>query len=494
MDDSMGKARPSRTADGSAFDPSHEASENDLGREESMSLSASRGRHSYGFTSTRATSDRPKPSPETERLQAGVVSGDTGESFLVDGGQPSIARRDGSRQGRKAGGSQREKLSGNRQEKFSGNRQFSRETRAGGELHLGGDGASFDFRQTSGNRQNVEAQTDVFETRSAAPEAQTDTLALNASQITSLRGNEAPEPASTSVFEPVSASSSGSALASAPGPGSDRAFDFRASTTFESRGSPLFGSFDERGPKRSGSADILGGSTDPGDTTTGKRRKKGLVKRLVQACTAVVVAGALIFVGLNMYITMSTDDSVVTVQSVPSEAKADCILILGASVRANRKPSPMLLKRLERGLELYRSKAAPKILVSGDNASVYYNEVKVMREWLQDRGVPPEDIFEDHAGFSTYESMYRARDVFKVKRMIVVSQRYHLARAIYTGDALGLEVWGVAANGNNYSGQFKRDVREWGARIKDFGKSIYEPEPRFLGPAIPITGDGRKTM
>jgi len=241
------------------------------------------------------------------------------------------------------------------------------------------------------------------------------------------------------------------------------------------------------------SSDTTGNSTGPGDKASAPR-KKSLVKRIVKVCMAVIVTGALVFTCLNLYVTTSTNDSVVTVNSVPSDAKADCILILGASVRANRKPSPMLLKRLERGLELYRKKAASKILVSGDNATVAYNEVKVMREWLQAKGVPPQDIFEDHAGFSTYESMYRARDVFKVKRMIVVTQRYHLARAIYTGDALGLKVWGVAANGNNYSGQLKRDMREWVARVKDLGKSIYKPEPRFLGPALPISGDGRATM
>ena len=253
-------------------------------------------------------------------------------------------------------------------------------------------------------------------------------------------------------------------------------------------------------PENADSTDILENSSDTTGNSTGlddkasAPRKKSLVKRIVKVCMAVIVTGALVFTCLNLYVTTSTNDSVVTVNSVPSDAKADCILILGASVRANRKPSPMLLKRLERGLELYRKKAASKILVSGDNATVAYNEVKVMREWLQAKGVPPQDIFEDHAGFSTYESMYRARDVFKVKRMIVVTQRYHLARAIYTGDALGLKVWGVAANGNNYSGQLKRDMREWVARVKDLGKSIYKPEPRFLGPALPISGDGRATM
>ena len=321
---------------------------------------------------------------------------------------------------------------------------------SGERLELGGDGSSFDFRPSADDRQ--------------------DTAVMG---LGTGRRRVADSPPAGDPRAPTDA---GHGLGSVS--------------------APFAGSLSEN----AGSADILENSSDTTGNSTGPGakasapRKKSLVKRIVKVCMAVIVTGALVFTCLNVYVTTSTNDSVVTVNSVPSDAKADCILILGASVRANRKPSPMLLKRLERGLELYRKKAAPKVLVSGDNATVAYNEVKVMREWLQAKGVPPQDIFEDHAGFSTYESMYRARDVFKVKRMIIVTQRYHLARAIYTGDALGLKVWGVAANGNNYSGQLKRDMREWVARVKDLGKSIYKPEPRFLGPALPISGDGRATM
>lgn len=99
----------------------------------------------------------------------------------------------------------------------------------------------------------------------------------------------------------------------------------------------------------------------------------------------------------------------------------------------------------------------------------------------------------DHAGFSTYESMYRARDVFGAKRIIIVTQRYHLYRAVYIARSLGLEAWGVTSDYNRYAGQFARDVREVLARVKDFGTSIFQPEQTYLGEMIPIFGDGNLT-
>ena len=109
-------------------------------------------------------------------------------------------------------------------------------------------------------------------------------------------------------------------------------------------------------------------------------------------------------------------------------------------------------------------------------------------EWAA--GVPSTNVFMDHAGFSTYESMYRARDVFCAERVIVVSQRYHLYRVVYDARALGLEAWGVAAEDIAYLGQTLRDVREILARNKDYFYCLFRPEPTFLGEAIPISGNG----
>lgn len=446
MDNSNGSARSSRERPDDSRVPSRAASELFGGAGNSSRIPArrgSRGRHSHASPSTASSSVTPPSSDATPPLaDTAPLTADSADWPVGVPGQ-GVDDLDVVSKGA-------DDLHGPQSADDLHGGNSGGNVEPGERIELGGDGSSFDFRPSADDRQD------------------TAVMGLGTGRRR---------------------------LADSPPAGGSH-----TPTAVERGLGSVSASFVGSLPENDGSADILenssdttGNSTGPGDKASAPR-KKSLVKRLAKVCIAIVVTGALVFTGLNVYMTTSTDDSVVTVNSVPSEAKADCILILGASVRANRKPSPMLLKRLERGLELYRKKAAPKVLVSGDNATVAYNEVKVMREWLQAKGVPPQDIFEDHAGFSTYESMYRARDVFKVKRMIVVTQRYHLARAIYTGDALGLKVWGVAANGNNYSGQIKRDMREWVARVKDLGKTVYKPEPRFLGPALPISGDGRATM
>ena len=153
----------------------------------------------------------------------------------------------------------------------------------------------------------------------------------------------------------------------------------------------------------------------------------------------------------------------------------------------------MLEDRLRRSVELYYSDAAPKLLMSGDHGTVPYNEVQAMKQYALDHNVTPADIFMDHAGFSTYESIYRAKDIFQAKKIIIVTQEYHLYRALYIANALGIEAYGVNADYRNYSGQFARDIREILARNKDFLTSIFQPEPTYRGEAIPIWGDGNLT-
>ena len=116
-----------------------------------------------------------------------------------------------------------------------------------------------------------------------------------------------------------------------------------------------------------------------------------------------------------------------------------------------------------------------------------------MKQYAMDAGVPSSDVFMDHAGFSTYESMYRAKEIFQAQKVVIVSQEYHLYRAIYIAQALGLDAYGVAADGEDYAGQWQRDAREVLARVKDFFTSIWKPEPTYLGEAIPVSGDGDVT-
>jgi len=182
----------------------------------------------------------------------------------------------------------------------------------------------------------------------------------------------------------------------------------------------------------------------------------------------------------------------------PEEAAglgADCILVLGAGVWGEGEgayPSPTLADRLDRALALYESGASKKLLMSGDHGRVNYDEVNVMKAYAVNAGVPSADVFMDHAGFSTYESMYRARDVFQAKRIVIVTQEYHLYRALYIARSLGLEAWGVKAQDRPYA-QVYRALRETLARNKDFLLCMLKLKPTYLGEAIPVSGNGNVT-
>jgi SanA protein len=171
---------------------------------------------------------------------------------------------------------------------------------------------------------------------------------------------------------------------------------------------------------------------------------------------------------------------------------AQVALVLGALVFPDGRVSDMLGDRLETALDLYKDGKVQKILVSGDHGRTAYDEVNTMRRYLEERGVPAADIFMDHAGFDTYNSMYRARDIFQVQQVIVVTQAFHLPRALYIARSLGLEAQGVVADRHAYRTTYY-EVRELASRLKAFGQVQVGSRPVFLGPSIAITGDGRLT-
>ena len=219
--------------------------------------------------------------------------------------------------------------------------------------------------------------------------------------------------------------------------------------------------------------------------------KKILIVTAIVFASMALLGMATVF-GINAYVKGSVDEQFLSVEAAKL-ADADCIIVLGCQVREDGSLSHMLRDRLLTALEVYEAGAAPKLLMSGDHGQVEYNEVAAMRQYAIDQGVPSEDIFMDHAGFSTYESLYRARDVFQVDRIIIVTQEYHLYRALHIAKYLGMESWGVSSDYRSYSGQFARDVREVLARVKDFGTSVFQPKPTYLGEPIPITGNGDAT-
>lgn len=202
-----------------------------------------------------------------------------------------------------------------------------------------------------------------------------------------------------------------------------------------------------------------------------------------------IALGVVAVLLINGYVKLAVAPRIISAEEAAGLAEVDCILVLGCGVRAGG-PTPMLSDRLKRGVELYGAGASGKLLMSGDHGSVYYDEVNVMKKYAVDAGVPSTNVFMDHAGFSTYESLYRAKEIFLADKIIIVTQRYHLYRALHAAKGLGLEAWGASSDLQPYAGQRYRDLREILARVKDFFIVIYQPKPRVLGEIIPIEGDG----
>lgn len=225
-------------------------------------------------------------------------------------------------------------------------------------------------------------------------------------------------------------------------------------------------------------------------------KQKRWGKRLIRLLLFMIIygmGGALFLVVLNAFIKSSVEERILSPEEAKGLTDVDCILVLGAGVWNGNRPSPMLEDRLQQGIWLYRNGVSDRLLMSGDHGRKDYDEVNVMKQYAIAEGIPSADIFMDHAGFSTYESMYRARDIFKAGKVIIVTQEYHLYRALYVAGKLGLDAYGVASDARVYAGQDYRELREILARTKDSIYCLVKPEPTYLGDAIPVSGNGDVT-
>jgi len=179
-----------------------------------------------------------------------------------------------------------------------------------------------------------------------------------------------------------------------------------------------------------------------------------------------------------------------TYTSIAKVPESDVALVLGASV-VRGSPSPILAQRADMAIALYRQGKVPKVLVTGDNGALSHDEVTPVRKYLLDAGIPARDIFLDHAGFDTYSSMYRARDVFLARSVTIVTQDFHLPRALWIARKLGLNAYGVIAEGGENSAYDY--LREIPASIKALFNVLFSRQPKYLGPTIPLSGDGEAT-
>ncbi len=226
-----------------------------------------------------------------------------------------------------------------------------------------------------------------------------------------------------------------------------------------------------------------------------KEDKRGLswfIKKLFVVLIILTLLSTLIVGAINIYVINSTSKYIVLPEDAP---KSDSIIVLGAGIYNDGSLSPMLYDRVKTATIVSNKNATEKYLLTGDHGRKNYNEVGAMKSTLtSDYNVLPENIFLDHAGFSTYESMYRAYYIFKIESAVIVTQKYHLPRAIYLARKKGIDAYGVAADRpSSYIGMPKYKVREYLATTKDFIISLFNVKPTFLGNEIPISGDGRET-
>lgn len=215
------------------------------------------------------------------------------------------------------------------------------------------------------------------------------------------------------------------------------------------------------------------------------------MKKVIKWGTIMILIVVVIIFGINFYVKISTSKLIINNNSKKLE-NVDCALVLGAGIWGS-EPSPMLKDRLDVAIKLYKDNKISKIIMSGDHTKDNYDEVNTMKKYAIDKGIKSEDIFMDHAGISTYDSIYRAKNIFKANKIIIVTQKYHLYRSLYIAKSLDIEALGIEATPTNYSGQFMREIREILARDKDFVKSIFKPKSKYLGKEILINGNGNET-
>ncbi|HHX13107.1 MAG TPA: YdcF family protein, partial [Clostridiales bacterium] len=165
--------------------------------------------------------------------------------------------------------------------------------------------------------------------------------------------------------------------------------------------------------------------------------KKKIIRVLI-TITSLGLLGVVAVFSINAYIKSVTRKKIISLEQASNLDDIDCILVLGAGVRGDR-PTHMLEDRLNYGIALYENGASDRILMSGDHGQKHYDEVNVMKDYAVNEGISSSAVFMDHAGFSTYESLYRARDIFQAKKIIIVTQEYHLYRSLYVAEKLGLE-------------------------------------------------------
>ncbi len=217
------------------------------------------------------------------------------------------------------------------------------------------------------------------------------------------------------------------------------------------------------------------------------------MKKFLIFISIIILIVLVIILGINFYVIFKYDKKIISEKEAYKLKDTDCILILGAGIK-NGGPSDMLRDRLIVGSKIYQNSNIKKIIVSGDHSKDNYDEVRVMKNYLINKlNISSDDIYKDHYGIATYDSIYRAKEVYSCQKMIIVTQKYHLYRSLYLADKIGIDAYGVSASLEPYRGQLWREIREVLARDKDFVKGLILPKPKFKIEALPASATGDDT-
>lgn len=181
--------------------------------------------------------------------------------------------------------------------------------------------------------------------------------------------------------------------------------------------------------------------------------------------------------GINYYVKYTVMDKIKNIDEVKD---IDTIIVLGAKVYDDGRLSLMLKDRLDKTIEVYNELDIKTVVVSGDSEHKDYDETTKMKEYLINNGIPEEDILVDIYGLSTYDSIYRLKNVYDINKSIIITQKYHLYRSLYIANSLGIDAYGIPSSGENYFGQTAREIREIIARNKDFLLTLSNKKSQYI--------------
>ena len=221
---------------------------------------------------------------------------------------------------------------------------------------------------------------------------------------------------------------------------------------------------------------------------------KIVLKRILIVSIIFFAVAIIAFASVNIYVISYASRYILTTEDASTLSNVDCITVLGAHVKEDGSPSYMLESRLAKAIELYNAGVSPKILMTGDHGQKEYDEVNNMMKYvLANSDIKKENVFLDHAGFSTYESAYRAKAIFNVNKSVFVTQKYHLYRTIYNARKNGIEAYGVVSDDYQWPGMLYYRFRESLAVFKDFFACLFNVRPTYLGETIPVSGTAEAT-